>query len=161
MSESSGRTESEGLGRSVSMVVDTFVDESVRRNIAVSIHITLVDRDSLGELEYKLKSNKRLDRVVWTAEYDGIMNKTLHDYDLEMFEKARNTRAAKTRRIKQEYLSAHFRWLRLQNLEEILLRKNHAAQYIIMLSKKLAQRTIATHDTIALLYDVKANSISQ
>ncbi|CAG8627361.1 hypothetical protein GLOIN_2v1789063 [Rhizophagus irregularis DAOM 181602=DAOM 197198] len=100
MSESSGRTESEGLGRSVSMVVDTFVDESVRRNIAVSIHITLVDRDSLGELEYKLKSNKRLDWVVWTAEYDGIMNKTLHDYDLEMFEKARNTRAAKTRRIK-------------------------------------------------------------
>lgn len=34
--------------------------------------------DSLGELEYKLKSNKRLDWVVWTAEYDGIMNKTLH-----------------------------------------------------------------------------------
>lgn len=50
MSESSGRTESEGLGRSVSMVVDTFVDESVRRNIAVSIHITLVDSKDLETL---------------------------------------------------------------------------------------------------------------
>lgn len=62
--------------------------------------------DSLEEVEYKLKSKKRLDRVEWTAEYDGIMNKTLrgmskciraimqfffyYDYDSEMFKKYKN-----------------------------------------------------------------------
>ncbi|RGB25591.1 hypothetical protein C1646_675446 [Rhizophagus diaphanus] len=84
MSESSGRNVSEGLGLSVSMVVYTFVDKSVRRNIAASIHITLIDNEDLerhddfyGEVELKLKSNKRLDRVIWSAEYDGVMYQAL------------------------------------------------------------------------------------
>ncbi len=131
LSEDSERNALEGLGRSVSMVVDTFVDESVCHNIVDSIYNTLVDSkdleihndfyefvaefgfehiiiigeiqygllfldcygrvfkwdetrqvlwplgDSLEEVKSKLTSNKRLDRIVWTAEHDGVMFYTL------------------------------------------------------------------------------------
>jgi hypothetical protein len=185
MSESSEQNESEGLGLSVSMVVCTFVDESVRRNIAASIHIPLIDSkdlekhddfyeyiaefgfehiivigetyngllfldcygrvfkwqemqlaiwplgNSLEEVELKLKSN-RLDRVIWTAEYDGIKYKALpgmfkciiimgvkrcyffinffSDYDLEMAENydlkmAEQARKTRTNGVKNKHLT--------------------------------------------------------
>jgi len=143
MSEGSEQNESKGLGR-VAMIVETFVDESVRRNITASVgknlytnndlekldyfyewiakfgfdHIIVIGKvlyagllfldcygrvfeweemvqvlwplgNSIEEVESRLKSNKRRDRVVWTAEYDGVMYQTLPDYDLEMAERAR------------------------------------------------------------------------
>ncbi|GBC13970.2 hypothetical protein GLOIN_2v1477433 [Rhizophagus irregularis DAOM 181602=DAOM 197198] len=161
MLESSGRNESEGLGLGVSMVVYTFVDESVRRNIASSIHIRLIDSkdlekhddfyepiaefgfehiivigetyngllfldcyervfkwqqmqqtlwplgDSLEEVESRLKSNKQIDRVVWTAEYDGVKYQALPDYDVEAAERAQRAeraRKTKTKGVKNKYL---------------------------------------------------------
>ncbi|CAB4375794.1 unnamed protein product [Rhizophagus irregularis] len=134
MSESSKQNESKGLGLSVSMVVCTFVDESIRRNIAASIHITFIDSkdlekhdnfyeyiaefgfeyiiplgNSLEEVELKLKSN-RLERVIWTAEYDGIKYKTLPDYDLEMAENydlkmAEQARKTRTNGVKNKHLT--------------------------------------------------------
>jgi hypothetical protein len=51
MSEGSERNESEGLGCSMSMVFDTFVDEFVRCNIAASIYITLINSKDLEKLD--------------------------------------------------------------------------------------------------------------
>ncbi|CAG8720985.1 uncharacterized protein OCT59_018553 [Rhizophagus irregularis] len=142
ISESSEQNESEGLGLSVSMIVCTFVDESIRHNIAASIHITLIDSkdlekhdnfyeyiaefgfeyiiqemqlaiwplgNSLEEVELKLKSN-RLDRVIWTVEYDGIKYKALPDYDLEMAENydlkmAEQARKTRTNGVKNKHLT--------------------------------------------------------
>ncbi|CAB5384377.1 unnamed protein product [Rhizophagus irregularis] len=124
MLESSGRNESEGLDLGVSMVVYTFVDESVRRNIASSIHIRLIDSkdlekhddfyepiaefgDSLEEVESRLKSNKQIDRVAWTAKYDGVKYQALPDYDVEAAERAQRAeraRKTKTKGVKNKYL---------------------------------------------------------
>ncbi|CAB4405372.1 unnamed protein product [Rhizophagus irregularis] len=63
--------------------------------------------DSLEEVESRLKSNKQIDRVVWTAEYDGVKYQALPDYDVEAAERAQRAeraRKTKTKGVKNKYL---------------------------------------------------------
>ncbi|PKC01744.1 hypothetical protein RhiirA5_381489 [Rhizophagus irregularis] len=76
MSESSEQNESEGLGLSVSMVVCTFVDESICRNIAASIHITLIDSKDLEKHDnfYEYIAEFGFEHIIVIGEtYNGLL----------------------------------------------------------------------------------------
>ncbi|CAB4466891.1 unnamed protein product [Rhizophagus irregularis] len=79
------------------------ISESSRRNESEGLGLG----NSLEEVESRLKSNKQINRVVWTAEYDGVKYQALPDYDVEAAERAQRAeraRKTKTKGVKNKYL---------------------------------------------------------
>ena len=73
MSEGSERNESEGLGCSVSMVFNTFVDEFV---VAASIYITLINSKDLEKLDdfYEFIAEFGFEHIIVTGyTYNGLI----------------------------------------------------------------------------------------